>query len=451
MNENPSATTFAGQEFAVGALDEDALNVPNLDGLVFCCDGIPPNILTEPENFVASGGKWGPSGTLGTTGGTVTWSLAGAGWSNASPNSTWFHGTTVALSSFLSFDFTAVLAQAFASWSVVANISFVQVADSGGNMGSGSAAMIRISGGLIDGRPAGNSTLAAAWTPGSAGNAQNVPLSGDINFDSGEGSFWTSSSFLAVATHEIGHSLGLRHTSVSGSLMEPFYNAAITTPQADDIAGIRSIYGMTGAVAGSVSINDVTITEGNAGTQIATFTVSRTGGTAAFAVNFATVNNSALSGSDYVATAGTLSFGSGVNTQTVSVIINGDTTVEPTETFFVNLSAATGGGTISDSQGVGAITNDDAGATNDPNFLVGTPGPDFLMGRARRPDHGRPRRGRHLHRRRRQRHRHREFWPGLGHRHDREPRVAVHPAGERRDDGLAGAATSAAPATRSTT
>jgi Ca2+-binding RTX toxin-like protein len=162
--------------------------------------------------------------------------------------------------------------------------------------------------------------------------------------------------------------------------MEPFYNPAMTTPQAEDIAGIRSIYGTTGAVAGSVSINDVTITEGNAGTQIATFTVSRTGGTAAFAVNFATVNNSALSGSDYVATAGTLSFGSGVNTQTVSVTINGDTTVEPTETFFVNLSAATGGATISDSQGVGAITNDDAGATNDPNFLIGTPGPDLLNG-----------------------------------------------------------------------
>ncbi len=273
---------------------------------------------------------------------------------------------------------------------------------------------------------------------GSAGNAQNVPISGDINFDSGEGTFWTSSSFLAVATHEIGHSLGLRHTSVSGSLMEPFYNAAITTPQAEDIAGIRSIYGMTGAVAGSVSINDVTITEGNAGTQIATFTVSRTGGTAAFAVNFATVNNSALSGSDYVATAGTLSFGSGVNTQTVSVTINGDTTVEPTETFFVNLSAATGGATISDSQGVGAITNDDAGATNDPNFLGGTPGSDFLMGRARKPDDGRRRRGRHLHRRRPRRRGHRGFGPGLGHRHDREPRLAVHPAGERRDLGLAG-------------
>src|SRR5438046_2816991 len=41
-------------------------------------------------------------------------------------------------------------------------------------------------------------------------------------------------------------------------------------------------------VVGNISINDVTITEGNSGTSIATFTVTRSGGTAAFAVNYGT-------------------------------------------------------------------------------------------------------------------------------------------------------------------
>ena len=40
----------------------------------------------------------------------------------------------------------------------------------------------------------------------------------------------------------------------------------------------------------------------------------------------------------------------------------GDTTVEPDETFTVNLSNPTGGLTITDGQGVGAILNDDPAA-----------------------------------------------------------------------------------------
>jgi hypothetical protein len=109
-----------------------------------------------------------------------------------------------------------------------------------------------------------------------------------------------------------------------------------------------------------VSINDVSITEGNSGTKLLTFTVSRTGGTAAFDVNYATSDGGAMTAdSDYVATSGTLNFGTNVNTQTVSVTINGDTKFELDEAFFVSLSGASNGATISDSQGLGTIVNDD--------------------------------------------------------------------------------------------
>ena len=54
-----------------------------------------------------------------------------------------------------------------------------------------------------------------------------------------------------------------------------------------------------------------------------------------------------------------MSFAAGDLTKTISVTINGDTTVEPDETFFVNLLSATNGGTIVKSQGLGTITNDD--------------------------------------------------------------------------------------------
>jgi hypothetical protein len=120
----------------------------------------------------------------------------------------------------------------------------------------------------------------------------------------------------------------------------------------------RAIQGLS-TLPGSISIGDVTVTEGDGGTKLATFTVTRTGGAAAFAVNYATANGSATAGSDYVATSGTLNFASGVTTQTISVTINGDTTVESDETFFVNLFGATNGAAISDSVGVGTIANDD--------------------------------------------------------------------------------------------
>src|SRR5262249_61248439 len=48
---------------------------------------------------------------------------------------------------------------------------------------------------------------------------------------------------------------------------------------------------------------------------------------------------------------------SDLNAQTFTVTINGDTKVEPNETFFVNLSGATNGAVISKSQGTGTTIN----------------------------------------------------------------------------------------------
>jgi hypothetical protein len=119
--------------------------------------------------------------------------------------------------------------------------------------------------------------------------------------------------------------------------------------------------GLDSQPAGSVAINDMSITEGNSGSQVMTFTVTRSGGTGAFAVNFVTSDGSASTAdNDYNGTSGTLNFGTGVNTQTISVTINGDTKFEGNETFSVNLSGATNGAAIGDGLGIGTITNDDA-------------------------------------------------------------------------------------------
>jgi hypothetical protein len=120
---------------------------------------------------------------------------------------------------------------------------------------------------------------------------------------------------------------------------------------------------------GSVSINSVAIAEGNSGTHLATFTVTRSGGAAAFDIGFTTSDNSAtVADHDYVGNAGLLHFDPNVNTQTISVTINGDTKVESDEAFFVNLSGATNGAVISNSQGIGTIINDDFNRARTSDF-----------------------------------------------------------------------------------
>lgn len=125
-----------------------------------------------------------------------------------------------------------------------------------------------------------------------------------------------------------------------------------------DAQGVGTIVNDDGTPI-QVSVNDVSIVEGQSGTSILTFTVTRTGGTGAFDVSFATADDTATAGSDYVATSGTLSFGAGVNTQTISVTINGDLTQEQTERFFVNLTNPTNNAVVIDGQGIGTISNDE--------------------------------------------------------------------------------------------
>ena len=119
-----------------------------------------------------------------------------------------------------------------------------------------------------------------------------------------------------------------------------------------------------GVSQSTLTINDVSITEGNGGSANVTFTVtaSPVNSSQTVTVNYATANGTATTAdSDYVAASGTLTFPPSVGTQTFTVPVIGDTAVEPNETFLVNLSNATNA-TIGDTQGVATILNDEASA-----------------------------------------------------------------------------------------
>jgi len=112
--------------------------------------------------------------------------------------------------------------------------------------------------------------------------------------------------------------------------------------------------------AGQVWVDNAIVTEGNAGTKVATFTVRRTGGTDAFDLSYATADGIALAADgDYVATSGVLHFGAGVESATISVTVKGDTKFELDEYFFLKLTGATNGAFVWQDQALGAITTDD--------------------------------------------------------------------------------------------
>src|SRR5205814_8228637 len=102
------------------------------------------------------------------------------------------------------------------------------------------------------------------------------------------------------------------------------------------------------------------VTEGNSGTTALTFSVSLTQASSqTVTVNYATADGTAtVAGADYQAASGTLTFAPGQTTQTVTVLVNGDTVVEPNETFTLTLTSP-GGATLGRSDATGTIINDD--------------------------------------------------------------------------------------------
>ena len=108
-----------------------------------------------------------------------------------------------------------------------------------------------------------------------------------------------------------------------------------------------------------LAIDTVELPEGNAGTTPFVFTVSLSAASAsAVTVDFTTRDGTALAGSDYTATSGTRTFAPGELTMPITVLVSGDTLVEELETFFVDLSNASGA-TLGDAEGVGRILADD--------------------------------------------------------------------------------------------
>ncbi|MGQ0620777.1 MAG: FG-GAP-like repeat-containing protein [Panacagrimonas sp.] len=247
---------------------------------------------------------------------------------------------------------TAASFAAAANFDVGANPSFMVVADLNGDSRP-DLAVANFSDDTV-------SVLLNAVTPGAT---SLIPASyaAAVDFEVGTGPGFVTVGDLNgdgrpdLATANFG-SLDMGGGNTVSVLLNRLYPVTIATNEAT-----ATIQNDDAAPTGrSISIADVTVSEGNSGTGKLRFKVRLSAAaTHPVTVRFASANGTARSGSDYTAKSGTITFAPGVVQQQAVIVVKGDRTREPNETLFVNLSMPSSGTTIADSQGRGTISNDD--------------------------------------------------------------------------------------------
>jgi hypothetical protein len=218
----------------------------------------------------------------------------------------------------------------------------------------------------------GNSGTSQGWVRVSLDIPAPVPVSFDL---------WTTGGSAIAGQDYVAPSFStLQIPAGQSSLLVPVTINGDTLVESDEniLFDVRNVVGATvvdGAAMAfitnddtgftpSLSIGDVTITEGNSGAQNATFTVTLSGAaTTAVTYDIATADGSATAGSDYTAKSLTgQSIAAGATSRIFTVSIIGDRVVELGETFKVNISNVTNAH-VGDGQAVGTIINDDVAGT----------------------------------------------------------------------------------------
>jgi hypothetical protein len=173
--------------------------------------------------------------------------------------------------------------------------------------------------------------------------ADYVPASGSLSFAPGQ-------TTLQIPLEVVGDLLDEPNETFFVNLTSP------TNATLSDSQGLVSIVDND---LPTITIGDVTVTEGNTGSVNAVFTVSLTSSTGQpTTVNYATLDGTAAATADYTPRSGTLTILAGQTTGQITVPVLGDTRDEPDEVFSILLSAPVNG-TIGDDTAVGTITDND--------------------------------------------------------------------------------------------
>lgn len=232
-------------------------------------EGIPYELGIEPEEFAVASRAWnpGPNTTRFAGGnpspGSATFSIMGAGFRDvsgfdSSHRNQIFNHATQAITSLnvpgKTFDdYKDMINTALNVWdapSGFTNLGYVADGNvdagapqaSGGHLGDIRVAAWRITSGQVLAHaffPATEATVGPGGTIGGDVHINTI-FSWEDNPNANNGQF----DLLTVLIHELGHSLGLQHSSDPMSVMFPNYQGARRSLSADDIAGIQAIYGV---------------------------------------------------------------------------------------------------------------------------------------------------------------------------------------------------------------
>ena len=224
-----------------------------------------------------------------------------------------------------------------ATYTVAENVASVQitVTRSGGSFGAVSVDYLTVDG-----------TASAA--------IDYQVASGTLNFADGDASESFTVTVLDDLDYEGDEDFSINLSNATGG-------ASIGTPSS---TGVTISENDAPPPAGELAFNSAAYTIVENGASV-TLTVARSGGSAgAISVSYAAVDGTAIAGSDYTATSGTLNFADGDMSESFTVAILDDVNYEGDETFNVSLSNAQGGATVgAPASATVTINEDDAAPT----------------------------------------------------------------------------------------
>lgn len=211
-----------------------------------------------------------------------------------------------------------------------------------------------------------NGTAGVTWTATGVTATAGAACGGSVDFLSASGTVQyvgNTSGSQTVTVFVCGDTIGEDDETFVVTLSDPTGQSVID-PALSEVTGT-----IQNDDAPSLTVGDVSLAEGDAGTTAFTFTVTKSGSTLdTVTVDWSTAAGTASggvacgAGVDFENAAGSLSFGPSETTKQAVVLVCGDTVNEANETFTVNLSNVANG-TIYDGQGVGTILNDDPAPT----------------------------------------------------------------------------------------